>query len=178
MATNPFVFDVADVLNGGGMPVSMTQEGPSPSRIGPEMIAVPKGSTVTVEAVVTPLGSGIMVDATATGTLEGQCVRCLSTLTPEFSATVNQVFSSGDDFIHGDPESDDDAGSGDEIPEIEGTTVNLEQAFVDELGMNLPFNPVCEPECVDASDVPEPDGVSGEAGDSVDPRWAALEKFL
>ena len=178
MATNPFVFDVAEALNGDGMPVSLTQTGPSPSRIGPEMIALPAGGEVTVEALVTPLGSGVMVDATATGTLEGECVRCLATLTPPFSATVNQVFAGADDFIVGDPEDDEDRGSGDEVPAMVGTTVDLEQAFVDEMGMNLPFNPTCEPGCPEDAAVPEPDGVAGEENDLVDPRWAGLEKFL
>ena len=178
MATNPFVFDVAEALGGDGMPVVLTQTGPSPSRIGPEMIALPEGGEVTVEAVVTPLGSGVMVDATATAVLEGECVRCLAPLTPEFSVTVNQVFAGSDDFIIGDPEAEEDKGSGDEVPVMVGTTVDLEQSFIDEMGMNLPFNPTCLPECADENEVPEPDGVSGEADDLVDPRWAGLEKFL
>ncbi|WP_291313070.1 YceD family protein [Corynebacterium sp. UBA2622] len=178
MATNPFVFDVAEVLNGDGMPVTLTQTGPSPSRIGPEMIALPEGGEVTVEAFVTPLGSGVMVDATATGTLEGECVRCLARLTPEFSASVNQVFAGDEDFIVGDPASDEDLGSGDEVPVMVGSTVNLEQAFVDEMGLTLPFNPTCEPECPEDTAVPEPDGLAGEDNDLVDPRWAGLEKFL
>ncbi|WP_115686239.1 DUF177 domain-containing protein [Corynebacterium senegalense] len=178
MATNPFVFDVAEALGGDGLPVTFTQTGPSPSRIGPEMIALPEGGEVTVEAVVTPLGSGVMVDATATGRLAGECARCLAPLTPEFDVTVNQVFSGGGDFIVGDPEAEEDKGSGDEVPEMVGTTVDLEQAFVDEMGMNLPFNPTCLPECAADSEVPEPDGVSGEENDLLDPRWAGLEKFL
>ena len=75
MATNPFVFDVTDVLGGDGTPKTVTQTGPSPSRIGPEMIAIPEGREVEVEATLIPLGSGVMVDATATATLQGQCVR-------------------------------------------------------------------------------------------------------
>ncbi len=55
-------------------------------------------------------------------------------------------------------------------------TVDLEQAFVDEAGLSLPFNPTCQPSCAE-TDVPEPDGVSGEV-ERVDPRWAGLEKFL
>lgn len=173
---NPFVFNVAEALHGDGMPIITTQSGPSPSRIGPEMIALPAGATVTVEATITPLGSGVLVDATASGTLEGECVRCLAPLNPEFSATISQVFSAADDFIVG-ADADEDRGSGDEIMSVVDDTVDLEQAFVDEMGMSLPFNPVCEPECVNAGEVPAPDGISGEE-ERVDPRWAGLEKFL
>ncbi|WKD57426.1 hypothetical protein CAPI_04340 [Corynebacterium capitovis DSM 44611] len=172
MATNPFVFNVAEVINSDGMPETLTQTGPSPSRIGPEMIALPEGGEVTVEATVTPLGSGVLVDATAHGTLQGECVRCLAPLTPSFSATVSQVFSGSEDFIVGDPSDEED------VPAMVGDTVDLEQAFVDELGMTLPFNPTCEPECANSEDMPSPDGVSGESNNLVDPRWAGLEKFL
>lgn len=178
MSKNPFVFDVADVLGGDGLPQTVTQVGPAPSRIGPEMIAIPQGREVEVEATLIPLGSGVMVDATATAQLEGQCVRCLKELTPTETIRASAVFAVSDDFITGDPEVEEDYGSGDEVYRVEDDTVDMEQAFVDEAGLNLPFNPTCEPECAGDTDVPEPDGISGENNDFIDPRWAGLEKFL
>ncbi|STC68216.1 YceD family protein [Corynebacterium pilosum] len=177
MANNPFVLNVADALRSDGMPLDITATGPSPSRIGPEMIAIPEGGEVTVEATVTNLGSGVLVDATATAQLEGECVRCLAPLTPTETLSISQVFSTDDDFISGDAEDDEDKGSGDEVKYVApDDTVDLEQAFVDEAGLSLPFNPTCQPSCAE-TDVPEPDGVSGEV-ERVDPRWAGLEKFL
>lgn len=178
MANNPFVFDVSGVLKGDGLPETLTQTGPSPSRIGPEMIAIPEGREVKIEATLTPLGSGIMVDATLTAEFVGQCVRCLKDLTPTETLQISEVFSASDDFITGDAEEEEDRGSGDEIARVEGDTVDLEQAFVNEAGLNLPFNPTCQPECAGDTDVPVPDGVSGEENNLVDPRWADLEKFL
>ena len=110
MAPNPFIFDVAAVMNGDGLPATMTQTGPAPTRIGPEMIAIPQGTQVTVEATITPLGTGVLVDATATAQLKGQCVRCLRELAPTESLSVSQVFSGSDGFITGDAEDDSDAG--------------------------------------------------------------------
>jgi len=178
MATNPFVVDVSEAQRGDGLPVTTTLTGPSPSRIGPEMIAIPEGQEITVEATVTPLGGGVLVDATANVQLQGHCVRCLRELTPTEEISISQVFSGSDDFITGDDSGEEDDGSGDDVPMIVDDTVNLEQAFIDEVGLNLPFNPVCEPACPEDSDVPSPDGVSGEQNDLVDPRWAGLEKFL
>ena len=43
MAKNPFIIQVADALHGDGMPVVVHNVGPAPSRIGPEMIAIPEG---------------------------------------------------------------------------------------------------------------------------------------
>ncbi|MBC3178000.1 YceD family protein [Corynebacterium lujinxingii] len=178
MANNPFEFDVSGVLNGDGLPETVTHTGPSPSRIGPEMIAIPAGREVEVEATLTPLGSGVMVDATLTAQLEGQCVRCLKELTPTETLRISEVYAADDDFITGDAEEEEDQGSGDEIGCVEGDTVNLEQAFVNEAGLTLPFNPTCQPECEGDTDVPTPDGISGEENNLVDPRWADLEKFL
>lgn len=178
MATNPFVFDVAAVMRGDGLPETTTHTGPSPSRIGPEMIAVPEGAPVDIEATLTPLGSGVLVDAAMTAQLEGQCVRCLRPLTPTETIRISQVYSGSDDFITGDAEDSADAGSGDDVPAIAEDKVDLEQAFIDEAGLTLPFNPTCEPTCPEDSDVPSPDGVSGEENNLPDPRWAGLEKFL
>lgn len=178
MANNPFEFDVSGVLNGDGLPETVTHTGPSPSRIGPEMIAIPAGREVEVEATLTPLGSGVMVDATLTAQLEGQCVRCLKELTPTETLRISEVYAADDDFITGDAEEEEDQGSGDEIGRVEGDTVNLEQVFVNEAGLTLPFNPTCQPECEGDTDVPTPDGISGEENNLVDPRWADLEKFL
>ena len=178
MSDNPFIIDVAEALSGDGTAVNVTQTGPSPSRIGPEMIAIPQGREITVEATVVPLGAGVLVDATLRAEFEGECVRCLKTLTPTHTLSISQVFEAEDGFIVGDEETDEDKGSGDEIRRIENETVDVEQAFVDEAGLTLPFNPVCEPECAGDTDVPAPDGVSGEENNLVDPRWADLEKFL
>lgn len=178
MATNPFIINVADALRGDGMPVTVHRTGQSPSRVGPEMIAIPEGQEVEVDATITPLGSGVLVDASVTAQLKGECVRCLKTLTPTRTLSISQVFEGDEGFIVGDEETDEDQGSGDEIRRIEDETVDLEQAFVDEAGLTLPFNPTCEPRCEGDTDVPDPDGISGEENNLVDPRWADLEKFL
>lgn len=180
--SSPFVFNVAALLRGGSgavMPEQRTQTGPTPVRIGPEMIAIPEGAEVTVAATLTPLGEGILVDADVTGQLSGQCVRCLRELHPQLDLHVSQVFSDSPDFIVGDP--DEDEGGGDEVPEVIDDEIDLLQSVVDEAGLNLPFNPTCEGGCPTdgETEVPPPDGVSGEDEKNLpDPRWAGLEKFL
>ena len=51
-SNSPFVFDVSDPMH-SGMGEHRTQTGPSPTRIGPEMIAIPEGHDVTVDATLT-----------------------------------------------------------------------------------------------------------------------------
>ncbi len=175
---SPFVFDVAAVLRGSGLPETLQQSGVSPTRIGPEMIAIPEGGNVVVGAYFIPLGGGISVVADITAQLEGQCSRCLRELHPEFTLRVSEVFSASDDFITGEEAEDED-----ELPKVDHRDqVDLLQSVIDSAGLNLPFNPICAElgygSC-DNGDVPSPDGESGvEDDEKVDARWAGLEKFL
>lgn len=155
-----------------------TQAGPSPARIGNEMIAVEEGAEVTLAADLTMLGSGILVDADVTAELSGQCVRCLRDLSRELDLHVSQVFSLEDDFVVGDDAEDEE----EDVPQVnDANEIDLEQTVIDEAVLSLPFNPTCEGGCDSrGTDVPAPDGVSGEESEAerVDPRWAGLEKFL
>lgn len=171
--TSPFIFNVATLVRGGVMPEQRTQTGPAPQRIGAEMIAIAEGTEVVVDATLTPLGEGIMVDAVVKAQLSGQCVRCLTPLSPEQEFHINEVFAASENFIQGEDSDDDD------VPQVEGDCIDLLQSVIDVTGLELPFNPVCEDfdmECGD-DEVPEPDGISGEDDDRPDPRWAGLEKF-
>ena len=178
---SPLKFNVAELLRGQGaaaMPEQRVQKGPAPERIGVEMIAVAKGDEITVDATLTPLGSGVLVDATVTGPLTGECARCLRPLHPQLDLQVSQVFAADESFISGDELDDEDAGSGDEVPEVVDDEIDLLQTVIDEAGLSLPFAPVCEEGC----DIEMPEGVStgvsGEEEDKVDIRWSGLEKFL
>lgn len=170
---SPFVFYVADVIR-NGITDYRTQTGPSPTRIGPAMIAIPEGGEVTVSATLNPLGEAVMVDADISAKLQGECVRCLAPLTPQSDLHVTQVFALTEDFIQGDEAEDED----DELPLVEKDHIDLLQTVLDEAGMTLPFNPVCPDGCTN-EDTPAPDGESEKAQEEkVDPRWAGLEKFL
>lgn len=174
--SSPFVFDVAEMLRPGAdmMPEQRRNSGKSPSRIGPEMIAIPEGGDVVVEATLTPLGGGVLVDADVEATLDGQCVRCLAELHPRETIHISQVYSVTEEFNASD--EDDESHE----PLVVDDLIDIEQAVVDEAGLSLPFNPTCEGSCHnDETNVPSPDGVSGEDDEErVDPRWSGLEKFL
>lgn len=176
---SPFIFDVAALLRGSALPEHLTQSGPSPTRIGPEMIAIPEGGKVIVEAQIIPLGGGLAVEADIEAQLLGQCFRCLRELTPTKTLHVSEVFAADPDFVTGEDAADDE----DELPMVNQDQIDLLQSVIDEAGLTLPFNPVCEElgygACQD-DETPAPDGVSEEVEDEekVDPRWAGLEKFL
>lgn len=174
MSNDPFLLDVREPLQAVGEPHHVTTTGESPVRLGGEMLGVAEGARVEVVADVTNLGESVLVDATLHAQATGQCSRCLNPLEEELSLHVSDVFGTTPDFITGD-----DAEEGDEPLMVEKDRVDITQLLVDEAGLNLPFNPVCDDygrECSDS--IPAPDGVSGEEEATPDPRWAALaEKF-
>lgn len=139
------------------------------------MLGVAEGEQVEVVADITNLGESVMVDATVHARISGQCSRCLQEISRDNSLRVNDVFGTTPDFISGE-----DAEEGDEPRMVEHDRVDITQLLIDEAGLTLPFNPVCDDYGQDCSgDIPRPDGVSGDRDDApVDPRWAALaEKF-
>ncbi|WKD59043.1 YceD family protein [Corynebacterium caspium] len=180
--SSPFIFDVTKLLAASSTVELKAQTGPSPATIGAGMIAIPEGREVTVQATLSPLGEGILVDAEVSAVLDGQCVRCLAELHPEKTFHITSVFSDSDTFITTDPNEDDAEDA--EIEEFVGAVIDgqidLLAVVTDEVGLNLPFNPVCAGGCLnDETGVPAPDGVSGEdEANLLDPRWAGLEKFL
>lgn len=140
------------------------------------MLGVAEGSPVEVTADISNLGESLLVDATVHGRATGQCSRCLSDLDEALSVHVNDVFGITPDFITRDGAAESDAGDDDFEPLfVEDDMVDITQLVLDEVGLNLPFNPVCEDyglEC--GGETPAPDGVSEEQGAAPDPRWAGL----
>lgn len=174
---SPFIFDVSG-LDGGRERQARTA--PAPERIGVAMIAVPQGAEVTVDADLTDLGTGVQVLADVTAPLEGQCSRCLRELHREGDFHVEQFFAYDADVFteSGDAPEDGEDDEDDLPPLVVEERVDLTQAVTDEIGLNLPFSPVCEDGCEDSdSEVPAPDGIAGEY-QGTDPRWSGLEKFL
>lgn len=170
---SPFIFDINAVIRSNS-PAFLNQTGPSPTRIGPAMIGIAEGQEVSVDAQLVPLGEGLMVTVDVSAELSGQCVRCLAPLHQPATIAATQVFALSEDFITGDEAASEE----EEIPMVHGDSVDMLQVVIDEAGVSLPFNPVCEDGC-DDGDVPAPDGVVEEMEEQrVDPRWAGLEKFL
>lgn len=160
------------------MPQHLTATGPAPVRLGGEMLGVAEGSPIEVDADVSNLGESLLVDATVHGQATGQCSRCLAELDEPLSVRVSDVFGINPDFITRDGVAGSDAEDDDDDFEplfVDNDMVDITQLVLDEVGLTLPFNPVCEDyghEC--AEDTPAPDGVSEEQEDAPDPRWAGL----
>lgn len=153
------------------MQVQRTAE--APAELGIEVIGVPQGSPIELDLRLESVVEGVLVTGTAEARLAGQCVRCLVDLTD------NTVVDFQELYVYPDKESDD-AETEEEIRHLEGDLVNLEPVLRDSVVLDLPFQPLCRPDCLGlcpdcGADLNADPEHSHQA--PVDPRWSGLASW-
>ncbi|MCL1841719.1 MAG: DUF177 domain-containing protein [Propionibacteriaceae bacterium] len=137
----------------------------APPDLGIDMIGVPEDSPVDLDLTLESAGDGIWVSGTVTARLVGECARCLAPLDEQRSFPLQELY-----YYPGKDAEEDALFVTDE-------QLDLEPALRDAIVLELPFSPLCRPDCKGLC--PEcganlNDDPSHTHGDAVDPRWAAL----
>ena len=136
-----------------------------------ELVAVPDdaplGGSLLLESVV----EGILVSGSIAGTWTLRCARCLTEWTEPFSVEVHELFA-GDGKVATDPDDDVYALVEDEI--------DLDQLIRDAVGVEMPFAPLCRPDCLGLCEICGGNRNLGECPghETVDPRFAVLAELL
>ncbi|MFD6351811.1 YceD family protein [Nocardia tengchongensis] len=142
-------------------------------KIGLDLIAIPAGAEVELDLTLQSVSEGVLVTGTVSAPVEGECSRCLESFTDDIELHLTELFAYPNSAT--DQTTEDD-----EIPRLVDDFIDLEPVIVDSVGMELPLQPLCEPDC--AGLCPEC-GVkmaiagSGHGHEILDPRWAGLAKF-
>jgi uncharacterized protein len=166
---SPLVLDTQNLgRHAGGMKLVQTTVD-APDGLGIDVIGVPPGSPVALDLRLESVVEGVLVTGTATVTIRGECVRCLTEVSDSLEVDVQEL------FVH--PESD--AGD-DEASRLEDDLIDLEPLLRDGVVLDLPFQPLCQPDCqglcvecgANLNDDPE----HGH-GASLDPRWEKLRRL-
>ncbi|WP_198938204.1 DUF177 domain-containing protein [Mycobacterium sp. IS-836] len=171
--TSPMAIDITRLGRRPGAMVTLRDTVPSPSRIGRDMIAIQPGAPVELDLRVESVSEGVLVTGTVAGPTVGECVRCLTEVTGRVEVALTELFAYPDSTTEATTEED-------EVGHIVEDTIDLEQPIVDAVGLELPFAPLCRPDCPGLC--PEC-GVSlaaepGHHHDRIDPRWAKLRQML
>jgi len=159
----PYTVDVYDLMHRPGEMRERSIDIVVPEEFGNAMIAVKAGSELRVELRMESLHDGILVSADIDGTAAGECGRCLIDIEQAIQVEIQELFaySSDEAFEY----------------EVHEDTIDLEPVVRDAVVLSLPFQPVCQDECL---------GLCPQCGDRlldnpghehenpVDPRWAAL----
>jgi uncharacterized protein len=155
--------DVYDLLHRPGEMRERTLEIVVPEDLGTDIIAVKAGSVLTVELRMESLHDGVLVSADVSGTASGECVRCLIGIEDPVEVEIQELFAYSQDeaFDY----------------EVQVDTIDLEPVIRDAVVLSLPFQPVCQDDCLGLCPqcgVRLLDNPDHEHEAPVDPRWAAL----
>lgn len=172
------VVDIADLPQKAGSFKDVHVETPAPVDLGTEVIGVPADSPLVLDAQLVSVDDGVLARGRADLHVHGECVRCLRDLDDDRTVSFDEMY-----FL---PEATNaQAAEGDEEAEdlflVGETTIDLEPALRDALVLDLPFRPLCHPDCRGlCPDCGErlDDLPADHHHDHLDPRWNALAGLL
>jgi uncharacterized protein len=165
--------DISRLGRRPGSMVTIDETVASPSRIGLDLIAIDKGAPIDLDLRLESVSDGVLVTGTVAADTTGQCARCLSPITGDVEIYLTELFAYPDTVTESTTEED-------EVGRIVDDYIDLEQAIVDAVGLELPLAPLCGddclglcPECGVALATAEPD----HHHDAIDPRFAKLAEL-
>ena len=153
---SPLTIDIARLGRRPGSMITHVETVPSPERIGLDLMAIAPGAPIELDLQLQSVSEGVLVTGSVSAPTTGECSRCLNPLSGHVTVDLTELFAYPDSTT-------------------EATTEE------DEVGLTLPFSPLCTPDCpglcpdcgvrlLDA----EPD----HHHDKIDPRWAKLSALL
>ncbi|EAR23867.1 hypothetical protein A20C1_05402 [marine actinobacterium PHSC20C1] len=163
ISENPYAVLVRDLMHRPGEMRELQLQVVVPEAFGNAVIAVPEGSQLKVDARFDSLHDGILAAIEVSGTAKAECVRCLIDVTMPVKVEFQELFAY----------SEDEAFDYTVIDEY----VDLEPVVRDAVVLSLPFQPVCQKDCLGLC--PECgvrllDNPGHEHEAPIDSRWAAL----
>ena len=158
--------DVADLL---GQPGSSRHHRAAwfVEGLGTELAGVRDDVPVEADLLLESLVEGILVSGTIRAEVAMRCARCLTGFERPCTVEVHELFV---------PEPEPDT---DDYPLDPEGLLDPGQMVRDAIGIELPFSPLCRPDCQGLCPVCGGDRNLGECPGhvEVDPRWAALEQL-
>lgn len=167
--TSPMAVDITRLGRRQGAMITLRNTVLSPLRIGLDMIAIEPCAPLELDLRVESVSEGVLVTGTVIGPTVGECARCLTEVSGRVQVGLTELFAYPDSTTEATTEED-------EVGHIVDDTIDLEQAIIDAVALDLPFAPVCRPDCpglCPECGIPlaaEP----GHHHDRIDPRWAKL----
>jgi uncharacterized protein len=162
-AKSPFTVDVYDLMHRPGEMREREFDIIAPERFGNAMIGVAEGAAVHVALRLEALHDGILVSADVDTVATGECARCLIDVSRSVQVEIRELFaySETEGFEY----------------EIRDDTLDLEPVIRDAVVLSLPFQPVCQEDCLGlcpqcGTRLLDDPGHKHEA--EIDPRWAGL----
>jgi len=155
--------DVRDLLEHPGASMTVRVEEAVPG-LHTELADVPEDSPVVGELTLESVVEGVFVHGSIGGRFAMRCARCLKEFERDFDLPLDEMYvrepGPEDDYVL-DPD----------------LTLDPEPMVRDAVVLEMPFSPLCTPDCLGLCPVCGGDRNLGECPghEAVDPRWSALD---
>jgi uncharacterized protein len=158
--------DVRDLLERPGASRTVHVQEPVPG-LRTELAGIPEDVPIEGDLVLESVVEGIFVKGSVAGRMTLRCARCLKEFERGFDVGVREL-------VTREPGPDDDYAL---EPDL---TLDPEPMVRDAVVLEMPFSPLCRPDCRGLCEVCGGDRNLGECpGHEVtDPRWSALDGLL
>lgn len=161
---SPLVVDVHEVLENPGTRRSLLLQA-RVEGLDVGLVGVP--DDIRLDLILEALDAGVLVQGSVAGTFVGSCRRCLEEIVRPFDVQVAEVYRPPSEVWE-------------EGYVVTNTSIDLERMIRDTVGLEIPVNPLCRPDCAglcpqcgadrnaDPCDCPP---------DVAHPGWAALREL-
>ncbi|MEV0333248.1 DUF177 domain-containing protein [Nocardia sp. NPDC050717] len=168
-----FVLDVRSLGRRPGTMRELRRTVTDHERLGLDLIAIPAEAAVELDLQLQAVSEGVLVTGTVSGPTVGECSRCLEPFDDRVEIRLTELFAYPDSTTEQTTEDD-------EVYRMEDDLIDLEPVILDAIGLELPLQPLCTPDC--AGLCPECGVRMAIAGpdhghEILDPRWAKLANF-
>lgn len=173
---SPLVFDTHDLARQPGNMRTLTETVPAPEDLGTPVIGFPPGTDLELDVRLESVMEGVLVSGFVRGDAQGECVRCLGSMTLPVEVSVSELYAYPERQQAATEAGDED----EDIRLLEGELLDFEEALRDAVVSALPYRPLCTEDCPGLCSecgfrlAEDPDHVH----DVLDPRWAALQSML
>ncbi|WP_234996451.1 DUF177 domain-containing protein [Demequina sp. NBRC 110054] len=168
---SPYEIPARDIVGRPGTQRVLSEQFPAPAVLGTDMIGVAAGTEVSLDLSLDSVQDGIWISGTVTAQAVGECGRCLDEVRLTVVAPIQGLFE-----LPG-AEREDEEEEPEDVYEFDGETLDLTEVVRDAVADQLPFTPLCDPDCPGLCDqcgarlADDP----GHTHEKIDPRWSALE---
>ena len=166
MKANQYQIAVHDLINRPGTMRKHQMHVTYDERLGNYAIGVPALAKLEIDVQLESVHEGVYVTGAVFGEAHGECGRCLDPIKGDLEVDFQELFAysgtSEDDFT------------------VQAEQIDLEQVIRDAVVLSLPFQPVCDEDCL---------GLCPTCGEKIlnqsqhvheapiDSRWSALQKL-
>jgi uncharacterized protein len=167
-------YDVSRLPRRPGAMLAVRETVASPLRIGLDMIAIDRGAPLDLDLRFQSVSEGVLVTGTVSAPTSGECARCLTTTSGRVEIALTELFAYPDSATEATTEEG-------EVGRVVDSTVDLEQAIIDAVGLELPLSPLCRADCPGLCSVCGVALAEAEAGhhhEQLDPRWSKLARMF